>query len=70
VRPGGPKIDRLILNRPGIVDVWGLGGPGGRGDPAQRWGAKRPTFWKGFPAVGAAKMPKHILFPSGLKAMY
>jgi hypothetical protein len=33
-----------FLGRPEIIDFWGLGGPGGSGDPPKRWGAKPPTF--------------------------
>ncbi len=35
-----------FFDRPGIVDVWGLGGPGGRENPSKRLGESRPTFWK------------------------
>ena len=39
-----------------MVDFWGLAGPGGPGDPFKRWGAKRPTFWKGLPDPRGSKI--------------
>ena len=37
-----------FLGRPKIVDLGSLGGHGGPETPFKRWGAKRPTFPKGF----------------------
>ncbi len=37
-------FDAWFWGRPEIVDVWGLGGPGGSKKHSKRWGAKPPTF--------------------------
>ncbi len=46
------------MDRPEIDDSWGLVGPGGPETPPKMWTAKCPTFWKVFPAAGAAQIPK------------
>jgi hypothetical protein len=42
---------------PEIVNLCGLGGPG-RESPSKMWGAKRPTFWKGFPGRRGPQITK------------
>ncbi len=41
----------------------GLGGPGGLGDPPERWGASSPTFLKGFPGPRGRPDPQNDRFP-------
>ncbi len=53
--------------RPEIVDVWGLGGPGGQTNPSKRWGAKPPTVWNGFWGRLGRPDPKNRRFPAGPK---
>jgi hypothetical protein len=46
-----------------MVDAWGLTDPGGPGNHFKRWGAKPPTFKKGFPGPLGRPDPKIRPFP-------
>ncbi len=41
----------------------GLGGPGGLGNPPERWGLRPPTFLKGFPGPRGRPDPQNDRFP-------
>ena len=56
--------------RPGIVDFWGLGGPGGRKTPSEWRGASRPTLWKGFPGRRDRPDLQNRRSPARPKTMY
>ncbi len=47
--PGSSQAPRDQGTPAGIVDVWGLGGPGGPENNARRWGASPPP--SGIPEV-------------------
>ncbi len=47
-----------------IGHFWGLGGPGGSGDPPGRWGASPPTFLKGPQGLRGHPDPKTDRFPT------
>jgi hypothetical protein len=71
--PGTDDATRLgfytcFLGRPEIVDVGGLGGPGGPKQHSERWGASPPIFWIGVlgppgpprpPTSAISGRPKH-----------
>ena len=42
-----------------ILDFRGLGGPERPGNPSKRWGAKLPTFLRGFPAARGRLEPRN-----------
>ena len=52
-----------LFKGPEIGDFWGLGGPGGLGDPPERWGGFAPTFLKGFPGPRGRPDPQNDRFP-------
>ncbi len=46
-----------------IGHFWGLGGPGGFGDPSEGWGAKPPTFLKGLQGPQGHPDPQNDRLP-------
>jgi hypothetical protein len=48
-----------------IIDFCGLGGPGGPRNHSKKWGAKPPTFWKGFWSRRGRPDPNNLRFPAG-----
>ncbi len=52
----------MVLGRPGIVDVWGLGGPGGPKTILKGGGLRLPPFGMVLGAAGAAQTSKIVDF--------
>ena len=67
-RPPGFLI-YMVFGRSNMVDIWGLGGPGGPGNHSKRWGPSAPTVWNGFWGTRGHPDPKYLLFVVDQKTM-
>ena len=63
-------VHTWFSGRPRIVDLCSCGGPGGPETPFTRWGAKRPTFPKGFAGRRGRQDPKNQRCSVGPKTMH